>query len=48
MFSYFKESKPKDHVFSVAFYNLENLFDIYDEPDKYYDYYTPNRDKKWT
>jgi len=48
MFSYFKESKPKDHVFSITFYNLDNLFDIYDDPDTFDDDYTPNGDKKWT
>lgn len=32
----------------VAFYNVENLFDIYDDPLTADDEFTPNSDKKWT
>lgn len=48
MFSFFKEKGPKDNVVSVAFYNLDNLFDIFDDPDTLDDDYTPTGDKKWT
>lgn len=48
MFSYFKESIPKDSVSTVAFYNLDNLFDIYDDPDTLDDDFTPTGEKKWT
>jgi len=48
MFNYFKEVKQKENVFSVAFYNLDNLFDIYDDPDTDDDDFTPTGDKKWT
>ena len=48
MFSYFKEKTPKDNVSTVAFYNLENLFDIYDDPKTYDDDFTPTGEKKWT
>ena len=48
MFSYFKEAKQKENIFSVAFYNLDNLFDIYDDPDTFDDDFTPTGEKKWT
>jgi len=48
MFSFFKDKGPKDNVVSVAFYNLDNLFDIFDDPDTFDDDYTPTGDKKWT
>lgn len=48
MFSYFKEKIPKDSVSTVAFYNLENLFDIYNDPKKMDDDFTPTGKKKWT
>jgi len=48
MFTYFKEVKQKENVFSIAFYNIDNLFDIYDDPDTFDDDYTPKGEKKWT
>lgn len=35
-------------VHTVAFYNLENLFDIYDDPKTNDNDFLPNSDKKWT
>jgi len=40
-----KETKDK---FTVAFYNLENLFDTIDDPDTDDDDFTPDGKKKWT
>ena len=34
--------------FSVAFYNLENLFDIIDDEDTLDNDFLPSSDKKWT
>jgi len=48
MFSYFPEKIPKDTVATVAFYNLENFFDIFDDPETYDDDFTPTGKKKWT
>jgi len=47
MFSYFNDKEPKDTVFTVAFYNLDNLFDIYDDPDTLDDDFTPQGKKHW-
>jgi len=33
---------------TIAFYNLENLFDIYDDPDFDDDDFLPDSEKKWT
>jgi len=47
MFSYFK-SKEKNHsAYTIAFYNLENLFDTIDDPNTLDDDFTPNGRKKW-
>jgi predicted extracellular nuclease len=46
--SYFKKIGAKQNVFSIAFYNLDNLFDIYDDPDTLDDDFTPVGDKRWT
>ena len=32
---------------TIAFYNVENLFDLKNNPDKYDDEFTPEGDKKW-
>lgn len=47
MQTYFSEETPKDNVFTLAFYNLENLFDIYDDPATNDDEFTPTGEKKW-
>lgn len=41
-------SKKEANVFTVAFYNVENLFDIYDNPLTFDDDFLPNSDRKWT
>ncbi|WP_372474013.1 endonuclease/exonuclease/phosphatase family protein [Capnocytophaga sp. ARDL2] len=41
-------SQQKNYlVHTVAFYNLENLFDIIDDPKKFDDEFTPNGAKSW-
>ncbi|MEO1010334.1 MAG: endonuclease [Bacteroidota bacterium] len=46
-FSLFKRKKVKQ-LHTVAFYNLENLFDTIDDPETNDDDYTPNGPKKWS
>jgi len=46
--SYFKDNTPKENVATIAFYNLENLFDIFDDPETFDDDFTPTGKKKWT
>lgn len=46
-FSYFKKKANKS-LYTVAFYNLENLFDTEDHPDKLDADFTPNGRLKWT
>ena len=41
------EDTKQDNLYTVAFYNLENLFDIYDDPDTLDDDFTPEGKKKW-
>lgn len=48
MLSKIKEKKKRKNSATVAFYNLDNLFDIYDDPDTLDDEYTPTGEKKWT
>jgi len=35
-------------VHTIAFYNLENLFDVYDDPKTNDNDFLPNSDKRWT
>ena len=46
-FSLFKKKK-KHSLHTIAFYNLENLFDTIDDPDTLDDDFTPEGFKKWT
>lgn len=46
-FSLFKKKAHKNH-FTIAFYNLENLFDTIDDPDTLDDDFTPKGPKRWT
>jgi len=46
-FSYFNK-KSSNNIFTIAFYNLENLFDTIDDPDKLDRDFTPNGKLKWT
>ena len=46
-FSYFKKKANKS-LYTIAFYNLENLFDTTDHPEKLDSDYTPNGKLNWT
>lgn len=48
MFSKFKKNKRQKEVVTIAFYNLENLFDIKDDPHTLDDDFTPKGRKKWS
>ena len=41
------ETSNLNNSYTIAFYNLENLFDIYDDPDTMDDDFTPEGKKKW-
>ena len=41
------ENTKQENLHTIAFYNLENLFDIYDDPDTMDDDFTPEGRKKW-
>lgn len=45
MLNFFK-SKPKKHT--IAFYNIENLFDVYDDDFTRDDDFLPSSEKRWT
>lgn len=47
IFSFFKKKKGKN-IFTIGFYNLENLFDTKDDPDTLDDDFTPTGFKKWS
>lgn len=47
MFQSYKFKKNR-RVFSVGFYNLENLFDTEDDPYTQDDEFLPNAEKRWT
>lgn len=47
LLSFIKKKRKKDR-FTIAFYNLENLFDTKDDPTKLDDDFTPDGFKKWT
>ncbi len=47
MFTYFKSSGKNSLVYTIAFYNLENLFDTKDDPKTLDDDFTPKGRKKW-
>ncbi|NAS10872.1 endonuclease/exonuclease/phosphatase family protein [Poritiphilus flavus] len=47
LFSFLKRNKDK-HLYTIAFYNLENLFDTEDDPDTLDDDFTPGGFKKWS
>ena len=48
MFPSLKSSKQKDSITTIAFYNVENLFDIFDNPTTADDDFTPKGKLKWT
>lgn len=43
-----KKNTPDSNKFTVAFYNLENLFDTKDDPNTLDDSFLPKAEKKWT
>ena len=48
MFSYFKTKEKSPTAYTIAFYNLENLFDTIDDPKTLDDDFTPKGKKHWT
>ncbi|APZ46021.1 endonuclease [Polaribacter reichenbachii] len=48
MFPFNSFSKQKKNISTIAFYNVENLFDTNDNPNTADDDFTPNGKKKWT
>ena len=47
-FQLFGQEKKEYRIIGVGFYNLENLFDIYDDPNTYDDDRTPEGKDRWT
>jgi predicted extracellular nuclease len=47
MLSLFKKEKGKQ-LYTIGFYNLENLFDVKDDPNTLDDDFTPDGYKKWS
>ncbi|SDW19440.1 Endonuclease/Exonuclease/phosphatase family protein [Lutibacter oricola] len=47
MFSFFKSKGKIQNAYTVAFYNLENLFDVEDDPKTLDDDFTPKGKKHW-
>ena len=47
MFSYFKSKGKIKQAYTIAFYNLENLFDIKNDKKKLDDDFTPSGKKHW-
>ncbi|NQV78672.1 MAG: hypothetical protein HQ490_10000 [Lutibacter sp.] len=47
MFSYFKSPGKISQVYTIAFYNLENLFDTKNAPNTLDDDFTPKGIKNW-
>ena len=41
------KTKPAQNTFKVAFYNVENLFDTEDHPEKLDDEFLPGGEKRW-
>ncbi len=48
MFSFFKSSGKNNQAYTIAFYNLENLFDTKNDPLTLDDDFTPKGVKKWS
>lgn len=42
------DSNPQNDYFTIAFYNLENLFDTFDDLNTYDNDFLPNSDRRWT
>ncbi|WP_298779840.1 endonuclease [uncultured Polaribacter sp.] len=48
MFPSISSLKQKENITTIAFYNVENLFDTVDDPTTHDDDFTPGGKKKWT
>ena len=48
MFPSISSSKQKKNITTIAFYNVENLFDTFDDPKTLDDDFTPKSKKRWT
>ena len=48
MFSFFKSSGKNNSAYTIAFYNLENLFDTKNDPNILDDDFTPKGKKHWS
>jgi hypothetical protein len=48
MFSFFKSKGKNINAYTIAFYNLENLFDTEDDPNTFDDDFTPKGPKRWS
>ena len=48
IFFKFSHSQQKNNQYSILFYNVENLFDIHDDPATEDDNFTPDGDYHWT
>ncbi len=40
--------KKSENVYTVVFYNVENLFDVYNNPSTHDEDFLPNSERKWT
>ena len=47
MLSIFSSSKKSKDIFTIGFYNVENLFDTVDDPKTFDNDFTTNGKKKW-
>ena len=45
---FFNRTKPDSNILTVAFYNVENLFDTVDDIAKFDDDFLPTAEKRWT
>lgn len=48
MLSFFSKSKKSKDIFTIGFYNVENLFDTVDDPNTFDDDFTSEGKKSWT
>lgn len=48
MLTYFTSEYSKENIFTIGFYNVENLYDIYDDSNVNDEEFTPFSPKKWT
>ena len=48
LFNLGAQVKKEYNIIGVAFYNLENLFDIHDDPETFDEDFTPKGKEKWT